>query len=112
MKPHRIAVIPGDGIGPEVTEAVVRIFKAAGATAPALEKAIGELRGGREAAVGGPLAAGEEARRVQLHRGGQLHDAAEQQPHGKRAITAWWRGTGAGRGVHRVEHARGTAGEA
>jgi isocitrate dehydrogenase (NAD+) len=28
---HVITLIPGDGIGPEVTEAVVRIFKAAGA---------------------------------------------------------------------------------
>ena len=27
---HVITLIPGDGIGPEVTEAVVRIFKAAG----------------------------------------------------------------------------------
>ncbi len=28
--PHRITLIPGDGIGPEVTEAVVRILKTAG----------------------------------------------------------------------------------
>src|SRR5437660_7486100 len=28
--PHRITLIPGDGIGPEVTEAVVRILAAAG----------------------------------------------------------------------------------
>jgi isocitrate dehydrogenase (NAD+) len=28
--PHVITLIPGDGIGPEVTEAVLRIFKAAG----------------------------------------------------------------------------------
>jgi isocitrate dehydrogenase (NAD+) len=28
--PHLITLIPGDGIGPEVTEAVVRIFKASG----------------------------------------------------------------------------------
>ena len=27
---HTITLIPGDGIGPEVTEAVVRILKAAG----------------------------------------------------------------------------------
>jgi len=27
---HTITLIPGDGIGPEVTEAVVRIVKAAG----------------------------------------------------------------------------------
>ena len=27
---HTITLIPGDGIGPEVTEAVVRIFKVAG----------------------------------------------------------------------------------
>jgi len=27
---HRITLIPGDGIGPEVTEAVLRILKAAG----------------------------------------------------------------------------------
>jgi isocitrate dehydrogenase (NAD+) len=27
---HTITLIPGDGIGPEVTEAVLRIFKAAG----------------------------------------------------------------------------------
>jgi isocitrate dehydrogenase (NAD+) len=27
---HRITLVPGDGIGPEVTEAVVRIFKVAG----------------------------------------------------------------------------------
>jgi len=27
---HRVTLIPGDGIGPEVTEAVVRIFKVAG----------------------------------------------------------------------------------
>jgi isocitrate dehydrogenase (NAD+) len=27
---HRVTLIPGDGIGPEVTEAVIRIFKAAG----------------------------------------------------------------------------------
>ena len=29
---HTITLIPGDGIGPEVTEAVVRIFKVAGST--------------------------------------------------------------------------------
>ena len=29
---HKITLIPGDGIGPEVTEAVVHIFKAAGLT--------------------------------------------------------------------------------
>jgi isocitrate dehydrogenase (NAD+) len=28
--PHRITLVPGDGIGPEVTEAVVRILQAAG----------------------------------------------------------------------------------
>jgi isocitrate dehydrogenase (NAD+) len=28
--PHTITLIPGDGIGPEVTEAVVRILHAAG----------------------------------------------------------------------------------
>ena len=28
--PHAVTLIPGDGIGPEVTEAVIRIFKAAG----------------------------------------------------------------------------------
>jgi len=28
--PHRITLVPGDGIGPEVTEAVVRILKTAG----------------------------------------------------------------------------------
>src|SRR6476620_8818216 len=28
--PHTITLIPGDGIGPEVTQAVVRILKAAG----------------------------------------------------------------------------------
>ena len=27
---HRITLIPGDGIGPEVTDAVLRIIKAAG----------------------------------------------------------------------------------
>ena len=27
---HRITLIPGDGIGPEITEAVLRIIKAAG----------------------------------------------------------------------------------
>ncbi|MBL8144323.1 MAG: NAD-dependent isocitrate dehydrogenase, partial [Acidobacteria bacterium] len=27
---HRLTLIPGDGIGPEVTEAVVRIIKASG----------------------------------------------------------------------------------
>ena len=27
---HVITLIPGDGIGPEVTESVIRVFKAAG----------------------------------------------------------------------------------
>ena len=31
MKNHRIVVVPGDGIGPEITEAVKRILAAAGA---------------------------------------------------------------------------------
>ena len=31
---HTITLIPGDGIGPEVTEAVVRIFKIARARRP------------------------------------------------------------------------------
>ncbi len=31
MKPHRVVLIPGDGIGPEVTQAVLQILEAAGA---------------------------------------------------------------------------------
>ena len=31
MKPYSIALIPGDGIGPEITTAVVRVLEAAGA---------------------------------------------------------------------------------
>jgi len=31
MKEHTVTLIPGDGIGPEITEAVVRVFAAAGA---------------------------------------------------------------------------------
>ena len=31
METYQIAVIPGDGIGPEVTQAVVRILEATGA---------------------------------------------------------------------------------
>ena len=33
MTPRRIAIIPGDGIGPEITDAVLRILEAAGFTA-------------------------------------------------------------------------------
>jgi isocitrate dehydrogenase (NAD+) len=32
MKTHRVTLIPGDGIGPEVTEAVLRILKVGGVT--------------------------------------------------------------------------------
>ena len=31
LRTHAVTLIPGDGIGPEVTDAVVRILEAAGA---------------------------------------------------------------------------------
>ena len=38
MKQHEIVLIPGDGIGPEVTEACKRVLKAAGATIDWIER--------------------------------------------------------------------------
>ena len=41
-KTHTVTLIPGDGIGPEVTDAVVRILEATGR-----EIRVGEVCGGR-----------------------------------------------------------------
>ena len=49
-----------------------------GVEAPAVDE--GVLRGGRQPAVGEPLAVREEGGRVQLDRGGQLERAAQDEP--------------------------------
>ena len=41
-KTHRITLIPGDGIGPEVSGAVVRILEAAGAAVEAADVQLGQ----------------------------------------------------------------------
>ena len=41
MKNHQIVLLPGDGIGPEITEAVKRILAAAGAQIEWVERTAG-----------------------------------------------------------------------
>lgn len=51
-QPHRVTLLPGDGIGPEVTEAARRVLDASGA---AIEWEVLEVGGTSLAAVGDPL---------------------------------------------------------
>ena len=75
-----ITLIPGDGIGPEVTEAVVRIFKAAGA-----RHRVGAARRRRHRLQAiQPVAAGRAARLDQAEQGraeGAGHDADRRGLH-------------------------------
>ena len=69
-----------------------------GVHTPAVDE--GVLRGGGEAAVGAPLAIGQEARLMQLHRGGQLHDATKEEPEQRRAEEEQHRPLGRGVDLH------------
>src|SRR5438034_10239514 len=99
---HNITLIPGDGIGPEVTQAAVRILEAtglkfewetfeAGADAyakyheyspPELIQSIGPPRIGLKRAVSTRIAAGLSSVKCQLRRG--LARCASFRPIGKR----------------------------
>ena len=61
---HQVVLIPGDGIGPEVTEAVRRIFEAAGAPVQWIEHSAGlaALKQGQ------PLLSDETLEAIQRHR--------------------------------------------
>ncbi|MFQ3678441.1 MAG: isocitrate/isopropylmalate family dehydrogenase, partial [Fimbriimonadaceae bacterium] len=56
MEKRRIAVIPGDGIGPEITEATIKILEATGFEAEwvYLDAGLGAIDKGKEARLGQP----------------------------------------------------------
>ena len=73
MAKHTIVLIPGDGIGPEVTNATKRVIEAAGLSVDWVELPAGEV------AV---VAAGQQ-------RGGREHRGADQScVHRNRAVPA------------------------